>query len=529
MTNLKKQYFSRQLFLLANQLGILIYLCIMSYLEIEITASNGLHLCIVSLLFFDAAYVSYKNIQSNRTLTHFSFLLLLAAWQLLFSIFEASSISLWASTILLPLILYQTTYFLQSFLFQDSAYQYQRGTLLILKITCAISTAGYIVSERFFSIAFMIQAFITLLLILFINAVHRKRVAFFLKSQGRNLLLSICFVVLPFLCYVAVFHSKSEYLENLGTYLIIMMSFVSIHSIIFHRNQTNELLPNFNRKDRTIFMVVGICLFACIAFLFAVPSMTIFVLAHATVLLLEFRNLLLYSRASNAPEDFFNRTDQQHFYAYSLAQIKREETLKKDFSNYLHDDILQDLLSINNLISKADRPEIQKLIAGTLDGLNASIRSQMQVYHPTLLKSLTLKGNLQNQLDTLMETYFNTYCKFQLDCDDNVFLVEPYNVILYRIITELAKNVLKHSKATKAVILLTQENGQIFLKVQDNGIGFQAISIKTQNHRGLHSIQEQVSLLEGSMTIHSLPESGTQVIITMPMKGDDSYESFISR
>lgn len=526
---MKKRYLPRQLFLLANQLGIIIYLCMMHYLGIEITASNGLHLCIVSLLFFDAAYVSYKNIQSNSTLTHFSFLLLLAAWQFLFSIFEESSISLWVSTILLPFILYQTTYFLQSFLFQDSAYQYQRGTLLILKITCAISTAGYIVSERFFSIAFMMQSLITLFLILFINAVHRKRVAFFLKSQRRNLVLSICFVVLPFLCYVAVFHSKSEYLENLGTYLIIMMSFVSIHSIIFHRNQTNELLPDLNRKDRTIFMVVGICLFASIASLLAVPWMTIFLLVHASVLLLEFRNLLLYWQASNAPEDFFNRTDQRHFYLYSLAQIKREETLKKDFSNYLHDDILQDLLSIKNLIRKAGRPEIQKLIAGTLDGLNTSIRSQMQVYHPTLLKSLTLKENLQNQLDALMENHLNNDCTFQLDCNDNVFLVEPYNVILYRMITELAKNVLKHSKATKAVILLTQEDGQIFLKVQDNGIGFQAFPTKIENHRGLHSIQEQVSLLEGSMTIHSLPESGTQIIITMPMKGDDSYESFISR
>ena len=39
-------------------------------------------------------------------------------------------------------------------------------------------------------------------------------------------------------------------------------------------------------------------------------------------------------------------TIQKNFYINGMYQSLREEEIKKDFSNYLHDEILQDLLSI---------------------------------------------------------------------------------------------------------------------------------------------------------------------------------------
>ena len=96
-------------------------------------------------------------------------------------------------------------------------------------------------------------------------------------------------------------------------------------------------------------------------------------------------------------------------------------------------------------------------------------------------------------------------------------------------IRELVTNGLKHSNATKIWVLLMQEHGTISLKVSDNGTGFETLSYRQSEHRGLASIQEQVSLLDGVMTIQSSPETGTQIMITMPMRGEDSYESFISR
>ncbi|MEG0379361.1 MAG: ATP-binding protein, partial [Eubacterium sp.] len=217
---------------------------------------------------------------------------------------------------------------------------------------------------------------------------------------------------------------------------------------------------------------------------------------------------------------------REHFYGVSLAQIKREEALKKDFANYLHDDILQDLLSMKNLVSKAHQPEVQRLLIDTLGDLNDSIRTQMQAYHPSLLKSLTLEENIRNMLDAISEQYT---IPVTLECDHKIFLVEPYNFIFYRIIKELATNAVKHSNASGVSVLLIQEQELISLAVSDNGIGMKENSDEASDHHGLSSIREQVILLNGQMTVESTPGDGTQVMITMPMRGEDSYENFISR
>ena len=178
------------------------------------------------------------------------------------------------------------------------------------------------------------------------------------------------------------------------------------------------------------------------------------------------------------------------------------------------------------MIRKAEQPEVKQLLLDTLTELNSSIRFQMQSYHPTLIKSLTLKENIQSLLDSLSE---NNSVTIRLDCDADFFLVEPYNMLIYRMIKELTTNALKHSSATTISVLLIQENGRITLKVTDNGKGFQPFIHQTGTHQGLASIGEQVNLLNGTMNIKPAAGGGTTIALSMPMNGGDSYESFISR
>ena len=85
------------------------------------------------------------------------------------------------------------------------------------------------------------------------------------------------------------------------------------------------------------------------------------------------------------------------------------------------------------------------------------------------------------------------------------------------------------SLATRIDIRLQQENDIIILQVSDNGAGFSTPPDDQSIHHGLASIQEQVSFLNGKMTIKENPEGGTKVSIFIPMKGDESYASFIGR
>lgn len=67
------------------------------------------------------------------------------------------------------------------------------------------------------------------------------------------------------------------------------------------------------------------------------------------------------------------------------------------------------------------------------------------------------------------------------------------------------------------------------LEVLDNSMGFDTKNRNDRLHKGLVSVYDTVYSLEGSMKLNSEIGQGTEIIITMQMKGKRSYESFISR
>lgn len=226
-----------------------------------------------------------------------------------------------------------------------------------------------------------------------------------------------------------------------------------------------------------------------------------------------------------------NKIIKESKYHVALQQLQREEQLNLDFANFLHDDILQDLLSVKNMMKKADRPEVQKIITETLDNMNTYIREQMQDYHPTLLPKLTIKENYQNLLDGISGSFPHRNICISFDCSDSLFLVEPYNIFVYRLLRELVTNVYKHSTGEKAWITLTQDNGIIILNVSDNGtVDADVLSSADRlKHRGLAMITERVNDMDGSITISNNHPHGICVQTILPMKGDVSYQHFVSR
>ena len=98
-----------------------------------------------------------------------------------------------------------------------------------------------------------------------------------------------------------------------------------------------------------------------------------------------------------------------------------------------------------------------------------------------------------------------------------------------RIAKELVQNALKHAHASQVIVKLQQENDEVFLQVKDDGIGLFASTDDLRAHRGLASVREQVGLLQGSISIRAVPKKGTNISITIPMKGEESYAHFIGR
>ncbi|MEA1785967.1 sensor histidine kinase [Arenibacter sp. GZD96] len=89
---------------------------------------------------------------------------------------------------------------------------------------------------------------------------------------------------------------------------------------------------------------------------------------------------------------------------------------------------------------------------------------------------------------------------------------------IFRMIQELVANTIKHSKATKVTIQLTQHADNFNIIIEDNGIGFDygALDKKTSG-MGLNNIEKRVEHMAGRFTIDSVMGKGTSIIIDIPI------------
>ncbi|MBX2878196.1 MAG: GAF domain-containing sensor histidine kinase [Saprospiraceae bacterium] len=85
---------------------------------------------------------------------------------------------------------------------------------------------------------------------------------------------------------------------------------------------------------------------------------------------------------------------------------------------------------------------------------------------------------------------------------------------LYRIAQEALTNIRKHAECQAFQLRLDYKVDQLLLIIADAGRGFN-IEEKSSGF-GLIGIRERVHLLKGSMTLHSTPDSGTRLEVSVP-------------
>jgi signal transduction histidine kinase len=95
---------------------------------------------------------------------------------------------------------------------------------------------------------------------------------------------------------------------------------------------------------------------------------------------------------------------------------------------------------------------------------------------------------------------------------------DEVNLCIYRIAQEALSNMIKHSRATEAAVLLTRNANQLRLEIRDNGIGFNPSERSTG--LGLISMRERVRLLNGIISIESESTSGTTIRVHLPLESE---------
>ncbi|MCX6285141.1 MAG: ATP-binding protein [Bacteroidetes bacterium] len=86
---------------------------------------------------------------------------------------------------------------------------------------------------------------------------------------------------------------------------------------------------------------------------------------------------------------------------------------------------------------------------------------------------------------------------------------------VYRCITELLNNTMKHAEASRISLDIRHSGNQLLILYADNGKGFDTVSVK-KSGMGLNNIRNRVESSGGRLSMESSPDAGILVNITIP-------------
>ncbi len=218
-------------------------------------------------------------------------------------------------------------------------------------------------------------------------------------------------------------------------------------------------------------------------------------------------------------------TVQDRLRALTLELIWAEEKERRRISKGLHDDLGQTLAiakfklgELQELESSAESTRLFKEVRDLLDHTIQTMRSLTFELSSPVLYTLGLEAALR-QLGEQLERQKGIRFHFEANKLPRS-LPDETNIVIYRIVSELVRNVERHSHARRLKLTLAQFHDQIHITIEDDGVGFDAASL-AQNFRatdgfGLFSTREQLEHLGGRLEIKSAPGQGTRVVVVAP-------------
>jgi signal transduction histidine kinase len=204
--------------------------------------------------------------------------------------------------------------------------------------------------------------------------------------------------------------------------------------------------------------------------------------------------------------------------------INAQEKERARLAQELHDGISQQLamLAVEVQLLGLRPPTSDAEMQARLDDLSAKTRAlSADVHrlshglHPAKLARLGLVaaiGGFCRELDAAepVQVLFAT---------ENVPTDIPADcaLCLYRVTQEALWNVVRHSGARHATVLLKGGNADIELDVLDDGSGFDHGRIPAMASLGLLGMRERVAMHGGQITWEALPGAGTAVRVRIPL------------
>jgi PAS domain S-box-containing protein len=213
------------------------------------------------------------------------------------------------------------------------------------------------------------------------------------------------------------------------------------------------------------------------------------------------------------------RTDQARRLLLSKL-VTAQEAERGRIAADLHDDSIQVMTAVgirlHSLTGKDAKEQAEALakLEGIVNTAIARLRGMLFELQPRGLETGSLADALREYLGFSADEDAAT----TVDIVDRLARKLPTKVrfIGYRIAQEALNNARKHADATQIAVLLEERENGLFVRIRDDGVGFDSAIGSPAGHLGLTSMGERANLAGGWMRVNSRLGAGTVVEFWIP-------------
>ncbi|HEY3636843.1 MAG TPA: ATP-binding protein [Rhizomicrobium sp.] len=202
----------------------------------------------------------------------------------------------------------------------------------------------------------------------------------------------------------------------------------------------------------------------------------------------------------------------------SWHMLEDQEATARRFSHELHDELGQSLTAIKTNLTalESDGPNGNRLedCLRLVDDAIGNVRQMSQLLRPTILDDFGLDAGLR----WLGEGFSaRTGIPVEFQFHDAGRLPDETETHLFRIAQEALTNVARHARAKHVVMKLETRGDEVYLSVQDDGLG---LSAAPTNGRGLGMIgmRARARSAGGDVSVRSRPGEGVLIEVRAPIR-----------
>jgi two-component system, NarL family, sensor kinase len=209
----------------------------------------------------------------------------------------------------------------------------------------------------------------------------------------------------------------------------------------------------------------------------------------------------------------------------SRRVLEAESEVRRKIAESIHDGPVQELVSLDMVLEAArravDRGDRERALALLEDAKLATernvagLREEITGLGPFAIDELTLDVALEQCAPTWSRR-FGVPVRLDLESVD---LPNEICGSLFGIAQEAVANAGRHAEATEVSVSVRQLNGNVELRVTDDGRGFDeqaALASDEPGHIGLPTMRERAEIIDGTLEIDS-GRDGTTVIALAPI------------